>query len=101
MSFLALRAYLAAKAAGRGKEILFVGIDALPQEGQAYVSQGILAASFEYPTGGAEAVRVALDILNKKMVPKNIELPSRVFESKDLSGSSPMSVADQPTSGGL
>jgi ribose transport system substrate-binding protein len=94
-------AYLAAKAAGRGKEILFVGIDALPQEGQAYVSQGILAASFEYPTGGAEAVRVALDILNKKMVPKNIELPSRVFESKGLSGSSPMSVVDQPTSGGL
>ena len=93
-------AYLAAKAAGREKEILFVGIDALPQEGQAYVSQGILAASFEYPTGGAEAVQVALDILNKKKVPKNIELPSRVFEAKGLSGSTPSPVADQPTSGG-
>jgi hypothetical protein len=39
---------------------------------EAYVSQGILAASFEYSTGGAEAVRVALDILNKKTVPQNI-----------------------------
>ena len=94
-------AYLAAKAAGREKEILFVGIDALPQEGQAYVSQGILAASFEYPTGGAEAVGIALDILNKRPVPKTIELPSRVFESKSLSGSSPTSIPDQPTSGGL
>lgn len=45
-------AYLAAKAAGRESEMKFVGIDALPQEGVAYVKQGILAASFQYPTGG-------------------------------------------------
>jgi ribose transport system substrate-binding protein len=77
-------AYLAAKAAGREKEIQFVGIDALPQEGQAYVSQGILAASFEYPTGGAEAIATALDILNGKEVPKEIKLSSRVFEAKAL-----------------
>ncbi len=37
-------AYLAAKAAGREKEMMFVGIDALPQEGVAYVQQGILDA---------------------------------------------------------
>jgi ribose transport system substrate-binding protein len=46
-------AYLAAKAAGSEKDILFVGIDGLPQEGQVYVRQGLLAASFEYPTGGS------------------------------------------------
>ena len=40
-----------------------MGIDALPQEGQAYVKQGILAASFEYPTGGREAVGMVRDIL--------------------------------------
>ncbi len=40
-------AYLAAKAAGREKDILFVGIDGLQQEGQAYVKQGLLSASFE------------------------------------------------------
>jgi len=42
-------AYLAAKAAGREQEMLFVGIDALPQEGVAYVQQGILDATFQYP----------------------------------------------------
>ena len=50
-------AYLAALAAGREKDILFVGIDGLPHEGQVYVKQGLLTASFEYPTGGREAVR--------------------------------------------
>ena len=49
-------AFLAAQAAGREKNIIFVGIDALPQEGQAYVKQGIMQASFEYPTGGKEAI---------------------------------------------
>ena len=77
-------AYLAAKAAGREKEIKFVGIDALPQEGQAYVKQGILAASFEYPTGGKEAIENALEILNGKQVPKEITLSSRVFTKENI-----------------
>ena len=72
-------AYLAAKASGREKRILFVGIDGLPQEGQMYVRQGILSASFEYPTGGREAVENALAILNGKQVPKEITLPSHVY----------------------
>jgi ribose transport system substrate-binding protein len=77
-------AYLAAKAAGREKEMLFVGIDALPQEGQAYVKQGILAASFEYPTGGREAVETALKILSGQSVPKEIILDSRVFTPENI-----------------
>ena len=72
-------AYLAAKAAGREGKMAFVGIDALPQEGQMYVRQGILAASFEYPTGGREAIENALLLLHGKQVPKEITLPSRVF----------------------
>ncbi len=72
-------AYLAAKALGRADEILFVGIDALPQEGQAYVNQGILSASFEYPTGGKEAIETAMKILNDEPVDKEITLNSRVF----------------------
>lgn len=72
-------AWLAAKAAGREKDILFVGIDGLPQEGQQYVKQGILAASFEYPTGGREAINVALTLLKGGKVEKDIVLPSRVF----------------------
>ncbi|MFQ6069379.1 MAG: substrate-binding domain-containing protein [Candidatus Aminicenantales bacterium] len=77
-------AYLAAKASGREKEIIFIGIDGLPHEGQVYVRQGILEASFEYPTGGKEAVQVALQILQKKKVPKEIVLPSRVFTAQNI-----------------
>jgi len=76
-------AYLAAKAAGRQKEMLFVGIDALPQEGVAYVSQGILSATFQYPTGGAEAIETALKILARKPIEKKIVLGSRVFTSEN------------------
>jgi ribose transport system substrate-binding protein len=77
-------AYLAAQAAGREKDIRFVGIDALPQEGQIYVKQGVLGASFEYPTGGKEAVEIALEILNGKEVPKEITLSSRVFTKGNI-----------------
>ncbi|HEY0868288.1 MAG TPA: substrate-binding domain-containing protein, partial [Fimbriimonas sp.] len=77
-------AYLAAKAAGREKEIVFIGIDALPQEGQAYVKQGILAASFEYPTGGKAAIDTALKILKKESIDKQIVLPSRYFTPENI-----------------
>jgi ribose transport system substrate-binding protein len=72
-------AFLAAQAAGREKDILFIGIDGLPHEGQVYVRQGVLEASFEYPTGGREAVETALKILGGETAPKEITLSSRVF----------------------
>lgn len=72
-------AYLAAKAAGREKNIIFVGIDGLAQEGQSYVKQGILEASFEYPTGGKEAVDAVSQILSGKTLPKEITLRSHVY----------------------
>ena len=77
-------AYLAAKAAGREKEMIFVGIDALPQEGVAYVQQGILDATFQYPTGGAEAIDTAIRILKSQTVPKEITLGSRVFDKETI-----------------
>jgi ribose transport system substrate-binding protein len=77
-------AYLAAKAAGRESKIKFIGIDALPQEGQIYVKQRILAASFEYPTGGREAVETALDILQGRKVPKEITLKSRFYTEENI-----------------
>lgn len=76
-------AYLAAKAAGR-TGIKFVGIDALPQEGVAYVSQGILDATFQYPTGGAEAIETALKIFKGEAVPKEIVLGTRLFEKGNV-----------------
>jgi ribose transport system substrate-binding protein len=78
-------AYLAAKAVGREKEMLFVGIDGLPQEGQSYVRDGILNATFLYPTGGAEAMETARQLLSKETVPKRITLKSRAI-TKDTIG---------------
>lgn len=77
-------AYLAAKAVGRDREMLFVGIDGLAQEGQVYVRQGILAASFEYPTGGREAIDTALRIFKGEFVPRTITLRSRVFTPENI-----------------
>ncbi len=77
-------AYLAAKAAGREKEMIFVGIDGLPQEGQVFVRQGIIAASFEYPTGGSEAVETTLKILHGEKVAKEIILDSRLFTKENI-----------------
>jgi ribose transport system substrate-binding protein len=77
-------AYLAALAAGREKDIIFVGIDGLPHEGQIYVKQGILAASFEYPTGGKEAIETSLKILRGVSVEKEMTLSSRVFTPENI-----------------
>lgn len=91
-------AYLAAKAAGREKEMLFVGIDALPQEGIAYVHKGILDASFQYPTGGAEAIETALAILGGEEVPKRIVLGSRVFTAENVAqGGEALDPAAEPS----
>jgi ribose transport system substrate-binding protein len=77
-------AFLAAKAAGREKDILFVGIDALSHEGIMYVRQGIMDATFQYPTGGAEAIDVALEIFNGKSVEKKIVLGTRLFTKENV-----------------
>ncbi len=77
-------AWLAARAAGRQDEMMFVGIDALPQEGQQYVAQGILDATFLYPTGGADAIDVALRLLHGEEVPKRITLGTRIFTADNV-----------------
>ena len=77
-------AWLAARAAGRERDMLFVGIDALPQEGRQYVAQGILDATFLYPTGGAEAIETALAILEGREVPRQIVLDTRLFTRENV-----------------
>jgi ribose transport system substrate-binding protein len=64
--------------------MILVGIDGLPHEGRMYVERGILGASFEYPTGGKEAITYALKILSGEPVPKKIVLPSRFFTKENL-----------------
>lgn len=84
-------AYLAAQAVNRNDDIVFVGIDALPHEGVAYVRDGILDATFQYPTGGDIAIQQALRILNGEDVVKRITLGSRVFTSENVeSGGEPI-----------
>jgi len=77
-------AWLAAKAAGREKDIVFAGIDALAHEGQQYVRQGLLDVSFEYPTGGKEAIEYGLKLLSGEEVPRKLVVPSRVFTKDNI-----------------
>ncbi|NLX20708.1 MAG: substrate-binding domain-containing protein [Phycisphaerae bacterium] len=77
-------AYLAAKAAGRADQIMFLGIDANPDEGQRWVRAGELTATFAYPTPGEKGLEVALDILAGKPVEKRYTLPTRVFTRESV-----------------
>jgi len=77
-------AYLAAKAAGREKQMKFVGIDALPQEGVRYVKEGILDATFAYPTGGAEAIALGLQLLEGKQPPHRVTLGTRLYTKDNV-----------------
>jgi ribose transport system substrate-binding protein len=71
---MAYGAYLAAKDAGREKDIKFIGIDALPGEGVTWVNNGELSATFLYATPGAEGLRQAIKFLNGEKVEKTITL---------------------------
>jgi ribose transport system substrate-binding protein len=73
---MAYGAYLAAKDAGREKEIKFIGIDALPAEGVTWVKNGELTATFLYATPGAEGLRQAVKHLGGEKVEKTITLPT-------------------------
>jgi ribose transport system substrate-binding protein len=83
-------AYKAAEQEGKGREkqIKFIGIDALPNEGVRYVKDGILTATFQYPTCGEEAIDNALKILKKEPFQKNIILGTKRFtkENADKGG---------------
>ncbi len=73
---MAVGAYLAAKAKGRDREMKFIGVDALPgpDGGRQAVADGKLEATFVYPTGGAEAVDLAVRILAGQQVPRQVTL---------------------------
>lgn len=72
-------AHETAKAAGREKGTLFVGVGGLPDQGAKYVKEGVLSASILVPTGGVEAIRAAAKILGGGKVPKKIVPPTHVL----------------------
>ena len=79
---MALGAWEAAKELGLENKIKFVGVDALntPNGGIELVKKGILQATILYPTGGNEALRLALKIYNKEPITKNNLLNTIVID---------------------
>jgi ribose transport system substrate-binding protein len=80
---MAYGAYLAAKDAGREKEMKFMGIDGLPDEGVTWVHKGELTVTFLYPTPGAEGVRQAIKLLNGQTIEKKIILPTMTITAEN------------------
>ena len=65
--------------------IKFIGIDGLPgpNGGIQLVADGILQATFIYPTGGREAVEYALALLeHREGIPKRLTLESNIVANK-------------------
>jgi ribose transport system substrate-binding protein len=81
---MAYGAYLAAKDAGREKDIkFFLGIDGLPDEGVTWVQKGLLTATFLYATPGAEGLRQAVKLLNGEKIPPVITLPTMAITKEN------------------
>jgi len=81
--FLAENAFKWAQEAGHAEGLFFFGIDGIPGTGQGIeaVEEGILDASMLYPTGGSEAIDLALTILNKLPFNKYNKLETIVINS--------------------
>ena len=79
---LAETAYKITQDLGQAKGMLFVGIDGIPGTGRGIqaVEDGILDASMLYPTGGAEAIRLALAVLNNLPYEKENTLETIVID---------------------
>ncbi len=79
---MALGAWETAKELGLENKIKFVGVDALntPNGGIELVKKGVLQATILYPTGGNEALRLALKIYNKEPITKNNLLNTIVID---------------------
>lgn len=83
---MAYGAYLAAKDAGRDKDIKFIlGIDGLPDEGVTWVSKGQLTATFLYATPGAEGLRQAVKLLHGEKLEPVITLPTMLITKDNAS----------------
>lgn len=70
--------------ANKVDDMFFVGVDALPTLGMEKVNEGILQASFLYPTGGDKAIELALNILSDQPYDKNNELASSVIDAGNV-----------------
>lgn len=80
--FSAFGAYQAAKSVGEESDIAFIGIDALPGPGNGVelVMEGILNATFIYPSGGDKILQLAHNILKGEKYQRNNTLNTSIVD---------------------
>ncbi|MGB3144779.1 MAG: helix-turn-helix domain-containing protein, partial [Maribacter sp.] len=78
---MAVGAWEVARELGLENEISFIGVDGLAGNngGIQAVKDGILKATILYPTGGDEAIKLALKILSNESIPKNNILSTTII----------------------
>lgn len=83
---MALGVQQVCKKYGLANRVQFVGIDGLPgpSGGMQLVADGILKATFLYPTGGEEAIETAVRILTGKAVPRETILKSFQIDASNV-----------------
>ncbi|MCW3094273.1 MAG: monosaccharide transporter substrate-binding protein family [Ferruginibacter sp.] len=83
---LAYAAYKVCKKVGQEQKISIVGVDGLPgeNEGIDLVDKGILKATILYPTGGAEAIQTAVNILEGSSYNKEYNLSTTIIDSTNV-----------------
>ena len=79
---MALSAWETARTMGLEKQLKFIGVDGLntPNGGIHLVKEGILEATILYPTGGNEALKLALSLHRNEAVSKNNTLNTIVID---------------------
>lgn len=79
---MAIGAFLAAKAVGREKEMIFVGIDG---QGEAVrmIRDGLIDATFIYPNGAKEAVEAVAKVLAGGTVAKESKLKTTMITKEE------------------
>ncbi|UHG89576.1 substrate-binding domain-containing protein [Spirosoma oryzicola] len=82
----ALKAHQVCQQLGIGQRIKIIGVDGLPgkNEGIDLVDRGILDATVLYPTGGKEAIRTALAILEKQPFRRENRLLTTLVDSTNV-----------------
>jgi signal transduction histidine kinase/DNA-binding response OmpR family regulator len=61
-----------------------IGVDGLPDAGMQFVAGKKITATMLYPTGGEEAIRIAIKILNKQSFAKENLLQTTVIDSTNV-----------------
>ena len=80
---IAYQSWLVAKQKKLENKIKFIGVDGIngPNGGIQLVKDGVLESTVLYPTGGSEAIKLALRIVGKEIVPKNNKLNTLLIDS--------------------